>query len=244
VPSVKPRLSVPMAVGLAVALAGCVSTQTKNARLVIENERIIDGQSPVRVTRINPEVAVTRVALVGSPGHAAVAVSLQNLAGHPLSDLPISVGIARRRAARAYLNRAANLDYFDTHLAAMRAGATATWVLPLRRAKLPAGHLFAAVGFAQTPPSTRDRSLPTIDVFSVDADASGGLKVTVANRSQVPQTELPIYAVAVRAGRYVAAGRATIGQLGASARRTVPLRLRGASTGATIELFASPTIFN
>ena len=38
-PSASPRLTIPVVVGLSVALAGCVSTQTKNARLVLQNER-------------------------------------------------------------------------------------------------------------------------------------------------------------------------------------------------------------
>jgi hypothetical protein len=244
VPSANPRLAIPVVVGLSVALAGCVSTQTKNARLVIENERAIDSQAAVHVTRRNPQVAVTGVHLVRVSDGAAVTVSLRNLAAHPLSDLPISVGIGGRRGARYYLNRRANLDYVDTHISALGAGATTTWVLLLRHSKFPRGRLFADVGFAHTPTSTPDAALPSIEVAMVGAQTPGSLEITLENRSSVPQSRLPVYAVAIRAGRYVGAGEATIAQLSGSAHRTLRLRLLGTSTGATVQLFAAPTIFN
>jgi hypothetical protein len=242
--SVSPRFEIPIAVGVAIALAGCASTQQKNARLVLLNERTLDSQTSVRVTHINPQVAVSRVALVRGSGGAAVAVTLHNLAAHPLSDLPISVGIVPRQGARHYLNRRANLGYLDNHIPALGPGATITWVLPLRQTRQPAGRPFADVGFARTPASTRNRTLPAIDVSTATAGGPHGFEVTVANRSGVPQTRLAVYAVATRAGRYVAAGRATIGELSGGAHRTLRLALRGNSTGATFELFAPPTIFN
>jgi hypothetical protein len=233
-----------VAVGLSVVLAGCVSTQTKNARLVIENERTIDSQTAVHVTRRNPQVAVTGVHLVRFSDGAAVAVSLRNLAAHPLSDLPISVGIGGRHGARYYLNRRANLDYVDTHISALGAGAASTWVLPLRHTKPPRGRPFADVGFAQTPTSTRDAALPSIEVTMVGARTPGRLEIALQNRSSVPQSRLPVYAVATRAGRYVGAGEATVAELSGSAHRTLRLQLLGTSSGATIQLFATPTIFN
>jgi hypothetical protein len=54
---------------------------------------------------------------------------------------------------------------------------------------------------------------------------------------------MPVYALARRGGRYVAAGRATLEQLGTGASVTVPLRLVGARHGAPLELEALPTIF-
>jgi hypothetical protein len=244
VPSASPRLAIPVIVGLSAALAGCVSTQTKNARLVLENERTVTSQGSVRVTHVNPEVAVTGVHLVRFSSGAAVAVSLHNLSSHPLSDLPISIGIARRQGERYYLNAKANLDYFDNHLAALGAGAATTWVLPLRRTTLPRGRLFAEVGFAETPASTRDRSLPTIDASVAGAAVTGGLEITIDNRSGVPQMRLPVYVVATRAGRYLGAGRATVAELSGGEHRTLRLQLLGTSTGARLEVFAPPTIFN
>jgi hypothetical protein len=260
--SANPRLAIPLIAGLSFTLAGCVSTQTRNARLVIENERTVDSQAPVRVTRLNPQVAVTGVHLIRVSGGAAVAVSLHNLASHPLSDLPISTGIAGRNGTRYYLNRKANLNYFDTHVAALGAGAVTTWVLPLRRISLPRGRLFAAVGFAKIPASTTARTLPTIDASIVvaaaaaaagararaggraGAKAGDGLEIAVENRSAVPQMRLPVYAVATKAGRFVGAGRATVAELSGGERRTLRLQLLGTSTGARLELFVPPTIFN
>jgi hypothetical protein len=244
VPSANPRIAIPLAVGLSVTLAGCVSTQTKNARLVIENERTVDTQALVRVTRVNPQVAVSGIALVRAPRGAAIAVSLHNLASHPFSDLPISIGIARPTGARYYLNRKANLGYLDTHIVALGARTTTSWVLPLRQTKLPAGRLFADVGYSQVPAGTRQGSLPSIAVSAAGAGNSGGIEVAVDNRSGVPQARLPVYAVARKAGHDVAAGRATIDALSGGAHRMLRLQLLGSFNGATVELSAAPTIFN
>ena len=46
------------AVAAATTLTGCVSTQTKNARTVLVNQRALDSESSVRVTRSNPDVSV------------------------------------------------------------------------------------------------------------------------------------------------------------------------------------------
>jgi hypothetical protein len=243
VPSANPRLAIPMVVGLSVVLAGCVSTQTKNARLVIKNERIVASENSVHVTRINPQMSVTHVGIIDGKRGRVVIVTLQNLAAHPVSDLPISVGIAGRGGRRTYLNRRAAIGYFDTHLPAFTAGETLTWVLTLGGGHIPAGRVFADVGYASVPASTRQTSLPTI-AAAAGPTTTSALEVTVANRSGVPQTQLPVFAVASRGGHTVAAGRVTIANLGGGAKQSVRLHLLGTATGASVQLFASPTIFH
>lgn len=240
--SAERRLTVPLALGLSIALTGCVSTQTKNERLVLRNDRTVETEGSVRVAQINRAVAVIGIALVRGREGAVLVVSLRNGTDHPVSDLPISVGITPRHGPRRYLNDTANLGYFDTHLPGLAAGGTLIWVLPVGRLSLPAGRLFAKVGFARVPSSTSQRTLPWI-VATPSAHRAGALAITVANRSAVPQQQLPVYAVASRAGRYVAAGRAIVGGLRGGARTTVRLHLVGRPTGARIELFAPPTIF-
>jgi hypothetical protein len=70
-----------------------------------------------------------------------------------------------------------------------------------------------------------------------------GVTLTVRNLSGVPQYQLPVYAIARRAARLVAAGQATIGYLGT--RSTVRLRvpLVGDPSKAALSLEAPPTIF-
>jgi len=260
------RLVGALAAGLAaVALAGCVSTQTKNARTLLVNARTLDAESRVRVTTPDPDVTVSGVQLVRSALGDAVVVTVRNDAAHPVSDLPISVGLRVRGQKPSYLNGAANLPYFATHVTAIEPSATATWVLTIRHTPTAlhraGSHLFAVVGEAQRPASTRARSLPRLEArlataatgasgasasasASAPAPASGRLVVTVANGSGVPQIGLPVYAVATRAGHVVGAASGSVGELDGGSRARLSLKLFGTTTGATVQLSALPTIFN
>jgi len=230
------------------ALPGCVTTQQRNARTVLINQRTVASQTSVRVTRENPDAAVTDVALVTSSGTTAVAVQLRNRAARPQTDLPISIGVRTAAGRRLYLNASPNTDYFSTHVAAIGPGETLTWVLTTRSARAHAGRLFAAVGTAKLPPTTGQRTLPRITVASGHSSPLGTsahrLRVVVSNASATPQYQLQIYAASLRGGRYVGAGRAGVANLDGGARKTLELNLVGTSAGATVRLFATPTIFN
>jgi hypothetical protein len=224
------------------ALSGCVSTQTKNARTLVINERTLDAQSSLRVTRINPRVAVTTVALIRSRRATALVVRLRNLGRSPLSDLPISVGVLDRSGHRQYLNRGINLPYFNTHVASLGGSSTALWVLTIRSVVAPGSRPFAHVGLPTLPASTTAATLPRIEVLA--AHSGRGLRLAVLNRSGVPQYDLQVYAAATPRGRYVAAGRASLAALDGGGRAHVGVRLLGAPSGAQVLLSAPPTIFN
>ena len=227
------------AVAAAVALAGCVSTQTKNARTVLVNERTLSSESPVRVARINLDVQVTALQKVSSAHGGALVVAVHNRTDHPVSDLPISAGVIVHGRAR-YLNAAANLPYFETHIPSIESYATTIWVLTTRRA-IPAGTLFARVGFAREPGTTDVPALPRIRVLG--APAGPHLRATVVNSSGVPQYGLQVYAVGLRAGRYVVAGHSSLATLEGGASAHLVLPLLGAPAGARFELVAPATIF-
>jgi hypothetical protein len=239
-----------------VALSGCVTTQQKNARAELRAERIIATRRALHVTRINPNVRVEAIALLRGSTGTAFAMRLRNVAPRPATDLPISVGVITPRGRRLYFNRSADAGYFQTHVAAIAAEGRVTWVFTTaeRLAGAGAGRPFADVGIASSPPLTTARTLPRIEVSPSTGVASGhrpgpprslrsSLRLAVQNLSEVPQDELPVYAVALRNGRYVAAGRATLGHLGTGARATVEVTLFGSGSGAKLQLDALPTIF-
>jgi hypothetical protein len=154
-------------------------------------------------------------------------VELRNRTGRALTDLPVTVGVGRRA-----LNRRGGLDYFQTHVAALPARGALTWVFTTTR-RAPHGRPFARVGAGRTA-----AGLPR-----VTAAPAGAGRVRVRNVSAVPQYGLPVYALARRGGRVVAAGRATIDELDHNASRTLGLRLTGDPRGAALRLQALPTIF-
>jgi hypothetical protein len=222
----------------AVLLAGCVTTQDRNARAKLSAERQIAARAPLRVGAPNPDVEVTRSALVRARGRTAVVVELRSRARTPLTDLPIAVGVRTRGGKALALNGGRDLDWFETHVAALAPGATTTWVFTARR-RAPAGaRAYARVGVPSAVPVSRASSLPRLQASDL-----GGGRVRVRNGSAVPQVDVPVYAVARAGGRYVAAGRASISKLSGDGQATVAVALVGARDAPQTQVHVLPTIF-
>ena len=62
--------------------------------------------------------SVGRLTVIRAHTGTAIVVPLRNDTSNTLTDLPISVAIRTARG-NLYLNRSANLDYFQTHVAAI-----------------------------------------------------------------------------------------------------------------------------
>ena len=231
---------------LAVLLTGCVSTQTVAARARLVDARIIASQSSTEVTQADPSVSVGVPAVIRDHTANAIVVTVRNDSGRALTDLPISVGVRTHSGRENYLNRSADLGYFERHIASIGSRAATTWVF-ITVARIPPGRVFATVGVAQLHPSL-SRSLPSITVSlrttQPERDDQVTLNVSIVNRSAIPQYNLPIYAVALRGHREVAAGRTTLAHVGTNAATTSTLELLGSFHYDSLRLIASPTIFN
>jgi len=225
-------------------LTGCDSTQQQAARARLKAMRFIASGSPTVVRRGSSDVSVSGVALLRGPGGDAIAVRLRSSATHPLNDLPISVGVLARGGHHIYLNAAANVYYFKTHIASIGARGALTWVFTTSRDLPASSKPFAVVGARPTVPATRVSALPRIEVAPVHAGATGSrVQVLVTNASAVPQYELQVYAIGLARGRDVAAGRATISHLGTGSSQTLDLTMLGGAGATSIELEALPTMF-
>jgi hypothetical protein len=228
-------------------LAGCATTQQTAARLRLNSARILASQNGTRVTAAGDAVAVTGIALIASDRRTAVVVTVRNPAGRPVSDLPISVGYRTGHRRLVYLNAGSNLTYFDAHLPAVAARSTLTWVYAAGR-RLPRGaRPFALVGATAAVPGSAVASPPVIRTGSPASTGGGVVTVAVRNLSGVPQYQLPVYVVAERGGRPVAAGEHTLPTLNGNADQTVRLRLLGdpgrVGRGRVV-VEAPPTIFH
>ena len=222
------RSASPIVIALAaLVLAGCATTQQTNARYKLRADRTLAGRKALRVRAPGTDASVGRVTVLRAARGGALVVELRNRTDRALSDLPITVGIGRKP-----LNARGGLGFFATHVASIAPSSTVAWVFTTRR-RIPSGRPFAIVGNATRSPST----LPAITARPA---ARGAL---VSNRTDVPQYGLPVYALAHRGGRLVAAGSTTLQELGTGSSVTVPLRLIGARHGAPLELEALPTIF-
>ncbi len=238
----------------AALLSGCSTTQQEAARLQLNSARIRASQKHTKVTVAGEAVHVTRLAQVVNGGHAAFVVQVHNPGLKPVSDLPISVGVQVRGRPRIYLNlqSPAEFSYFDAHLPLVAAGATLTWVYTTDR-RLPAhARPFALVGGTPSNIAPRTSPLPAVRAAVARTSAAATttaavtgspLAVSLHNLSSVPQYQLQVYAVAERAGRYVAAGNLTVAHLGSNATSRLKLPIVGHIDHARLQIEAAPTIF-
>ncbi|MGZ4183300.1 MAG: hypothetical protein ACXVUL_21780 [Solirubrobacteraceae bacterium] len=227
---------------LILALTGCATTQQEAARLRLNSARLRAVQVRLRVVQPNPEIKVQSVSLLASHGGSAIVVRLRNLVAHPVSDLPISVGVVAKGGHRVYLNGARDSDYFLSHVPGIPAGGVLTWVFTTRRSLAPSTRPFAAVGVASPPLVSGLRALPRIAISTGDSSRTR-VRGVIHNISSVPQYGLQVYFVASRLGRLVGAGRATIAHLGAGATAAISISAVGKTQHDSVTLEAAPTIF-
>jgi hypothetical protein len=222
------------------ALSGCVSTQQRSKWAQLRAQRVLATRVPVQVAAAASPLTVTSVALVRSTRASAIVVELHNSAARPVSDLPISIGVARRGRADTYLNGAAGVAYFQTHAPALAAHADGVFILTVR-SRLPSGRVFARVGARSATGLPAPKALPQLGV-----EASGGAaaKVTVSNPTDVPQEQLQVYAWVARGSRIVAAGQAVIAELAAGASATVTPALLGNTSSGGLHVQSPPTVFD
>ncbi|HEX6651773.1 MAG TPA: hypothetical protein VF072_03450 [Thermoleophilaceae bacterium] len=225
------------------ALAGCDSTQNKNARAKLKAAREIAGRKPLRVTEPNPDVRVTSTAVVRGRRSSAVVVRLRNSAPRPFTDVPISIAARGPGGRTVRLNTRRGVDWFQTHVPAVPPAGEATWVLTTRRRLPRRARVVARVGVAASPPISRATSLPELDASPEGGVRRGAITVRVDNPSDVPQYGLQVYALAVEHGRYVAAGTAALEHLGTGQAKTVAVRLTGRPTGGRLQLSVLPATF-
>jgi hypothetical protein len=224
-------------------LTGCVSTQQKAARLRVNSERILASQNTTRVTAAGGAVNVERIALVRSGRRTAFAVTVENPGPDPVSDLPISVGYHLGRGRPIYLNTGSDGGYFDAHLPAVAARGSLIWVYTAGRELPPRARPFAVVGARPSVRGTAVTSAPAIRAAARDGDGRNPVQVAVRNLSGVPQFQLPVYVIAQRDGRTVAAGNASVPELAGGASQTLRLQLVGRTARSQVAVEAPPTIF-
>ena len=222
-------------------LAGCTTTQHEAQRMQVDSARERAAVLTTKVTSANPLVGAIVSGSVAEGRRTALIVSVHNSGRKAVTDLPISVGYALPSEPRVYLNATAGLNYFEAHLPAIFAGQSRVWVYTADRALPKGARLFALVGRRASVPALLTD--PDVRITVKVARSTGSrLHIALQNSTSVPQYQLQVYAYAERGGHYVAAGNATVVDLGAGSRQNLTLALVGASHGATVQVEAIPTI--
>lgn len=230
-----------MTLVIATALAGCTTTQHEAQRERLDSARQRAALAPTRVKLANPSVRATALATIRAGKRTAFIANVRNDGRAAVSDLPISIGYTRADGSSVYLNSAPGLGYFQAHLPAIRAGRTLRWVYTTSRALPRGAHLFARVGLKPSVRSELTEMGVHIELRYHRAEGARAVAIELRNPTGVPQYQLQVYAYAREHNRYVAAGDATVADLGAGASGRVELALVGTSTYA-LHVDAVPTI--
>ena len=228
----------------ALALTACESNQERSAKLEKadkhrEREAVARrelAQRALTITRQSTRVKVVSTAVVrGSEGAAAI-VSLRNDSSTSLRDVPIRITVKNARGASIYTNATPGLSPTLLSVALLPAHDVVTWIDDqVQGTGTPAG-VSAQVGEG-TPASGAIPRLSVEGAHLSEAQAEGNL----VNHSAVDQQELVVDAIARRAGKIVAAGRAVLAQATAGSSTPFQIFFVGDPSGARLEVSAPAT---
>jgi len=224
----------------ALLAGGCETTQQLSARIgrQLGHQSAITGT--VGIGAASRVVRVLRAVLVGGRP-AAVALELRNESSHALARLPLLVDVRDAKGASVYRNDTKGIDSSLQQLAHVAPGATVWWVdnEVLAAGGVPAS-VTAQVGAATASAAATAPLLAARAVSTSDSFPGPHIDATLVNASPIAASHVTVYAIALRGGRVVGAGRGIAATVAAHARAPVEVAMTGAVSGTTVALTLAP----
>jgi hypothetical protein len=230
-------------VTVALALAGCESTQEQSARLERTAHHTHLAERGLSIAKQSADVSVLGAVLVHGAEGAAAVVTLRNDSARTLKDVPIAITVENAAGSTVFQNDAPGLEAALTSLGSLPAHGVASWVDD----QVPAAGEPASVSAVVGVSPHVSGALPEVEVGGVHPSEESGSATaagTVRNRSSVTQQALVVYVVARRGGRVVAAGRAILAEVAPGAAVPFQAFLSGGADGARLEANAPATTFD
>ncbi len=228
---------------LTVTLAACESTQQESAKIGRAGAQLGAGPAALKLGAVNHTVRVSDVTILSSSGRTAVAAKLTSTARQAQVDVPVLLTVTGRGGKVLYSNEAAGVEASLQSIALLRPGQSAWWVDDQVLASQTASGVRVRVGTGPGASAVPATTIGTSGVHTTEQAGLPALEGQLVNHSTRALTKVPVFAVAVRGGRVVAAGRAIVALLPGRAGASVPFQifLVGNPSGASIELTAVPT---
>jgi hypothetical protein len=235
----------------ALVLAGCESSQEKSAQIEKQAKAArAAGKGPavehgLTIEKANSKVHVLTTEVLRGAEATAVVVTLRNLSGATLKNVPIAITVKDKAGSALYRNNAPGLEKALTTVPAMRPGEEVNWVDDQVQANGAGGApatVEALLGESPNAPG----AAPTIAVSGVhptEEAGESGAAGTVVNDSPTAQQALVVYATARRNGRITAVGRAVIAEVPAHGTSPFQVLFIGNAKGATLDVSAPPSTF-
>jgi hypothetical protein len=230
---------------LAVAIAGCESTQDKAARIRAEGDQALAGRHGLRITSRNKDVDVLTKQIVADANGVAVVVGLENRGKADQANVPIAIELDDAKGKKVFANDAPGLEPALTSVALLPPGKPSYWVHNQIVAAGTPKKLSVVVGEAGRAKVPAEPPHITISDVELQRDSSGAfLEATANNRSGVMQKRLTIFCVALKGGEVVAAGRAVVDKLAPAEDVKKPVRFAlyfiGDPRGAQLDFTVPP----
>jgi hypothetical protein len=225
---------------LTVAVSACESTEQESARLAAGAGSQADAAAAgsLRLGASNRTVRVQDVTVLSAGGRTAVAARLTALSASAQADVPLLVEVSGASGKPLYSNGAAGLEPSLQRIAVLAPHRAAWWVDDQVIASQPAKAASVRVG---TGRATRAGAGDSPAATGVHVGEQAGLSVVsgeLVNHSSRALDHVPVFAVALRGGHVVAAGRAVVSSLPAGNGASAPFQafLVGNPAGASIQV--------
>lgn len=226
---------------LAVTASACESTESESAKIAREGGAA-EVTSTLKLGAANRDVRASDVTLVSGGGRKAVAVKLTSTSSRAQREVPLLVEVTDAAGKVLYSN-ATGAEVLLSHVTLLREHASAWWVDDEVLTTGAAAAAKVSVGTGRrAQPSVRTAGLSAETTHVAAQAATTTVSGVVSNHTGKAQTSVPVFAVAVRGGKVVAAGRAVVASVPvhASAPASFDVPLVGDATGAKIEMTALP----
>ncbi|HXW58022.1 MAG TPA: hypothetical protein VEJ23_00955 [Solirubrobacteraceae bacterium] len=228
-----------------VSLTACESTEQESAKLNREGQRLLTGQGALKVGALNHSVKVSDVTLLSASGRAAVAMRVSASSTTPQLDLPLLVDVTGSGSKQLYSNEAGGLEASLQHVSLARPGQATWWVDD--QVLLPQGSATSSdkatvrVGSGASPHRPAPVLAGTSGVHLGQQDGLATAEGEVDGPFPSAHSKVPVFVVAQRNGRVVAAGRAVVSSPPRSGEH-VPFQilLVGEPTGASLQVSVAP----
>ena len=225
------------------ALAGCQSTQATSAEKAENGDKLLH-QGSIEIGKENTDIEVVSATLIPGPDTSAVAVQLHNNSAEGFANVPIQLNVLDAKGKSVFKNDAKGTDPTLIGVPVIQPNADVWWVHDQIFAIGKPDSVKVTVGSGADPlpelPEV-DAEEPKVEHDSIsDLDEATG---DIENPGDEDLRKVYLYAVAVKDGKAVAAGRGAIDKLKADAAKPEIYNIFfvGDPTGAEIEFSATPT---
>jgi hypothetical protein len=176
---------------------------------------------------------------------SAVVLKVRNKSGQGQIDVPIQIDVKDAKGKSVYRNDQEGLEDGLINLQIVEPSQTTWWVNDQVLASGKPAKVEAQVGESEVRYPAK---VPEIEVSkpTIEVDPTSGVNVsgTAVNKSAIEQVDMLLYAVAVKGGKVVAAGRGLIPKLKTDGKKApYNIFFIGDPKGAQIEVFATPNTF-